>query len=117
VDTDIADINAHAVGTNRVNSDTSSSNRVPMAEWIKITKEERDRLISKRYQDKAHNKGGNKKPVPATRRANMHSIDSLDAIIEYAVMEHEVHTRYVDADKDDDAEGTDLLEYMAGQHS
>jgi hypothetical protein len=32
-------------------------------------------------------------------------------------MEHEVHTRDVDADKDDDAEGTDLLEYMAGQHS
>jgi hypothetical protein len=66
---------------------------------------------------KAHNKGGNKKPV---QRANMHSIDSyvdLDAIIEYAVMEHEVHTGDDNADKDDNAEGTDLLAYMSGQHS
>jgi hypothetical protein len=120
VDTNIADINAHAVGTNRVNNDMSSSNCVPMAEWIKMTKEERDRLIAKRYQEKAHNKGGNKKPVQATRLANMHSIDSyvdLDVVIEYAVMEHEVHSRDDDADKDDNAEGTDLLAYMAGQHS
>jgi hypothetical protein len=85
-----------------------------------MTKEERDRLIAKRYQEKAHNKCGNKKPVQATRRANMHSIDSyvdLDTIIECAVMEREVHTRDDDADKDDNAEGTDLLAYMAGQHS
>jgi hypothetical protein len=120
MDTDIADINAHAVCTNRVNNNMSSSNCVPMAEWIKMTKEEIDRLIAKSYQEKAHNKGGNKKPVQATRRANMHSIDSsvdLDAIIEYSVMEHKDHTRDDDADKDDNAESTDLLAYMAGQHS
>jgi hypothetical protein len=85
-----------------------------------MTKEEKDRLIAKRYQEQDHKKGGNKKPVQATRRANMHSIDSyvdFDAIIEYAVMEHEVHTGDDNADKDDNAEGTDLLAYMDGQHS
>jgi hypothetical protein len=125
VDTDISEIMAYAANSNgisnRSGSNSQASNRVPYADWIKMTQEQCDQLIAKRNQERLAKAGGNSKSFAPRQLANIHDVDTfvdLDHIIDYATMRLEmvvldsnnnVSMRMVDQ--------SSWLAYMAGQKS
>jgi hypothetical protein len=65
VDTDISEIMAYASNVNKFSNHpgihNQASNRVPYADWIKMTQEQCDQLISKSNQERLAKAGGNSK--------------------------------------------------------
>jgi hypothetical protein len=124
VDTDISEIMAFAANSNRIinrsGSNIQASNRVPYANWIEMTQDQRDQLLAKSNQERLAKAGGNSKSFAPSRLANVHDVDTfvyLDHLIDYATMKHEMVV-LDDADNNIDEDGgSELLAYMAGQKS
>ena len=76
VDTDVTDIMAFATDTtrlgNRSGSGNQSSDRIPYSEWIQLPKEERNKILAKRKQERLENARRSQTSHPATRRAHTH---------------------------------------------
>jgi hypothetical protein len=56
---------------NRSGSGNPKSSRIPYPEWIKMTQEERDRVLAKRIQERQAKGGDNSKSHLPPRCANM----------------------------------------------
>ena len=103
VDTNVVDIMANATDTNRSGSRQYYGNKktfVPWDQWIKLSREQKDKLIAERQKERMNNT--NSKPrVPYTpRQTNMHEVADvvdIDDIIDYTILNHEVM-----AEDDDD---------------
>jgi hypothetical protein len=96
-----------------------TSNRVPYADWIKMTQEQRVQLIAKRNQERLAKAGGTSKSFAPPRHANMRDVDTfvdLDHLIDYATMKHETAATDAHSNADEDG-GSELLAYMTGQKS
>jgi hypothetical protein len=118
VDTDVADIMAYTTDTTRFGSRSGSgnqsSNRIPYSKWIKMSEEERNKILAQRKKERLETARGSQ-----TRRANVHNVDTyvdLDSIINNAVM-HGVESTDDDKGPTDTEGNTDLLAYMAGLQS
>jgi hypothetical protein len=92
---------------------------IPGDQWIKLSQEQKDNLISDRQKERRTSSNGKPRTAYPPRQASAHDVDEvvdIDVIIDYTMLNHDAN-----ADDDDDKGNTtdsdSLLSYMAGRSS
>jgi hypothetical protein len=114
-------VNASNTGSFGSRNQDSSRRKlfVPWDQWIKLSQDQKDRLIAERQKERMSNKDDKGKVYQ--RQANAHDVDDvvdLDDIIDYNIMNHDVSI-VGDGSDDNNTDGNSkddsLLAYMAGR--
>jgi hypothetical protein len=77
----------------------SKSTFLPRDEWSKLTQEPKDRFIAKRCHERLGYNEEARTPFQSPRQLNVHEVNAtvcIDDIIDYTIMNHEVHNVEVD---------------------
>jgi hypothetical protein len=114
---------ANATDTNQSGRRQEYGNKktfVPWDQWIKLSQEQKDKLIAERKKEQMNSNNGKPRTSYPPRQANAHGVDELvdiDDIIDYTMLNHDGSVDDDDDDNGNTADGDGLLAYMAGRSS